>query len=54
MKFLEPTTLFHYVHGPEMFQESTWPFGDMAVLISILAVSTVLGGVIWSRRDLPL
>lgn len=54
MKFLEPTTIFHYVHGPEMYQESAWPVADMGVLIAILAVSTVLGGVIWSRRDLPL
>ncbi len=54
MKFLEPTTIFHYVHGPKMFQASAWPLGDMGVLISLLIVSTVLGGVIWSRRDLPL
>ena len=54
MKFLEPITIFHYVEGPEMFHESAWPIADMGVLIAILAVSTVLGGVIWSRRDLPL
>ncbi len=54
MKFLEPTTIFHYVHGAEIFTESAWPLGDMGVLLSILAVSAVLGGVIWSRRDLPL
>jgi len=54
MKFLEPITIFHYVEGPEMFQKSAWPVADMGVLIALLAVSTVLGGVIWSRRDLPL
>jgi len=54
MKFLEPTTIFHYVPGPQMFQASAWPLADMAVLVSLLAVSTVLGGLIWSRRDLPL
>ena len=54
MKFLEPTTIFHYVHGPQMFQAGTWPLGDMGVLMALLVVSTVLGGVIWSRRDLPL
>jgi beta-exotoxin I transport system permease protein len=54
MNFLEPITIFHYVHGPQMFQKSAWPVADMAVLVSILVASTVLGGVIWSRRDLPL
>jgi ABC-2 type transport system permease protein len=54
MKWLGPTTIFYYVHGPEIFNESAWPTGDMCVLISILVVSTLLGGFIWSRRDLPL
>jgi len=54
MKFLKPTTIFHYVEGPEMLHESAWPVADMGVLVSILVVSTVLGGLIWSRRDLPL
>jgi ABC-2 type transport system permease protein len=54
MKWLRPTTIFYYVHGPEIFDKSAWPVGDLCVLISILVVSTLLGGVIWSRRDLPL
>jgi ABC-2 type transport system permease protein len=54
MKFLEPVTIFHYVNGPEMAHESAWPIGDMGVLITILVVSTVVGGIIWARRDLPL
>ena len=54
MKWLEPTTIFNYVDGPAMFGKSGWPIGDMCVLLSLLAVSTVLGGIIWSRRDLPL
>ncbi len=54
MKWLEPTTIFHYVHGPEIFTESSWPLGDMSVLLSLLIVSTVVGGIVWSRRDLPL
>lgn len=54
MKWLEPTTIFHYVHGPEMLSASKWPLGDMSVLLWILVISTLLGGVIWSRRDLPL
>ena len=54
MKFLNPATIFHYVDGQKIFSGAGWPLGDMAVLISILAVSTILGGVIWSHRDLPL
>ncbi|MHC4117312.1 MAG: ABC transporter permease subunit [Planctomycetota bacterium] len=54
MKWLEPATIFNYVDGPEIFGKPGWPIGDMCVLLSLLAVSTVLGGIIWSRRDLPL
>ena len=54
MKWLSPATIFHYVHGPEIFNGSEWPVGDLCVLISLLVVSALLGGVIWSRRDLPL
>ena len=53
MKWMSPATIFHYVHGPEIFNGS-WPVGDFCVLISLLAVSSLLGGVIWLRRDLPL
>ena len=54
MKWLEPITLFNYVDEAKIFTQSTWPLSDMCVLISILVVSTIAGGVIWSRRDLPL
>ena len=54
MRFLEPTTIFHYVHSPEIFEANAWPLRNMSVLMALLVVSTVLGGVIWSRRDLPL
>jgi ABC-2 type transport system permease protein len=54
MKWLEPTTIFNYVDGPAIFGKSGWPIGDMSVLVSILVVSVLLGGIIWSRRDLPL
>jgi ABC-2 type transport system permease protein len=53
MKWMSPATIFHYVHGPEIFNGS-WPVGDFCVLISLLVVSSLLGGAIWSRRDLPL
>ncbi len=54
MKWLDPVTIFNYVDGAKIFSETGWPMGDMFVLISLLVVSTLLGGVIWSRRDLPL
>jgi ABC-2 type transport system permease protein len=54
MKWLYPSTIFYYVNGEKIFREAGWPLGDMAVLVSILFVSTFLGGFIWSRRDLPL
>ena len=54
MKWLDPVTIFNYVDGAKIFSEPKWPVGDMCVLLSLLTVSTVLGGIIWSRRDLPL
>jgi ABC-2 type transport system permease protein len=54
MKWLDPVTIFNYVDGAKIFSEPKWPMGDMFVLISLLVVSTVLGGLVWWRRDLPL
>jgi ABC-2 type transport system permease protein len=54
MKWLYPSSIFYYVDGEKIFIESGWPVGDMFVLVSILVISTLMGGVIWSRRDLPL
>ena len=54
MEWMAPTSIFNYVDGPEIFKNPGWPIGDMCVLLAVLAVSTVLGGIIWSRRDLPL
>ena len=54
MKWLDPVTIFNYVDGGKILSEPGWPMGDMCVLISLLVVSTVLGGVVWWRRDLPL
>ncbi len=54
MKWLDPVTIFNYVDGAKIFSEPGWPVGDMCVLISLLVVSTVLGGIVWWRRDLPL
>ena len=54
MKWLYPATIFYYVGDTKIFTESAWPIGDMAILVTLLTVSTVLGGIIWQRRDLPL
>jgi len=54
MKWLDPVTIFNYVDGAKIFTEPKWPVGDMSILISLLIVSTLAGGVIWHRRDLPL
>jgi len=52
MQSLAPMTLFYYVGGSEAFRR--WPLGDMAVQASVLVVASVVGGLIWHRRDLPL
>jgi ABC-2 type transport system permease protein len=54
MKWLEPINIYHYVNDTKIFTQSVWPISDMCVLITVLVISTVAGGVIWSRRDLPL
>ncbi|HLB74858.1 MAG TPA: hypothetical protein VJJ98_12625 [Sedimentisphaerales bacterium] len=54
IKWLAPVTIFHYVDGQRIFNESAWPLDDVSVLLGMLIVSTVAGGVIWSRRDLQL
>jgi len=54
VKWLKSGTIFNYVNGAKIFGQSAWPIGDICVLLSILAVSTLLGGIIWWRRDLPL
>jgi len=54
MSWLQPVTIFHYVDGPRIFTESEWPIDDISVLLTILVIATILGGVIWSRRDLQL
>jgi len=54
MEWLSPATIFTYVDSAKILTESAWPAGDLWVLMSIFVVSVLLGGVIWSRRDLPL
>lgn len=54
MAWMAPVSIFNYVDGPKIFENPGWPVGDMCVLLGVLAISTVLGGIIWYRRDLPL
>jgi hypothetical protein len=54
MKPLTPFTIFYYVNPQLILGRSVWPIRDMAVLLTLLAVSFILGGIIWQRRDLPL
>jgi hypothetical protein len=54
MAWLYPATIFNYVGDTKIFTESAWPIGDMGVLATLLITSTILGGIIWQRRDLPL
>lgn len=52
LTFLKPATLFYYSSSMRLVH--TWPLGDMGVLLLVILVCSVLGGVIWQRRDLPL
>jgi len=54
MKSLTPFNIFYYVNPAAILGQPGWPIRDMAVLLTLLAVSTLLGGIIWQRRDLPL
>ena len=54
MKPLTPFTIFHYVDPHVILGQPGWPIGDMAVLITLFTVSTLLGGYFWKLRDLPL
>ena len=54
LKFLNPATIFNYVDGPKIFRNPGWPLRDMFILFSLLTVSSIIGGLIWHRRDLPL
>ena len=54
MKWLYPASIFYYVDGEKIFSGAGWPLRNLLVLIAILIISALLGGVVWSRRDLPL
>ena len=54
LKWLKHITIFGYMNEAAILTESIWPARDLCVFISIIVVSAVLGGIIWSRRDLPM
>jgi hypothetical protein len=44
--------LFYYSSSPKLGYE--WPLGNMGVLLLVILAGSVIGGVVWQRRDLPL
>ena len=54
IKFLEPFSLFYYIHPQKILNESAWPIRDMFVLAAVMIIATIAGGIIWRKRDLPL
>ncbi|MGO8679133.1 MAG: ABC transporter permease subunit [Limisphaerales bacterium] len=50
--FLKPATLFYYSSGPKLARG--WPVENMGVLLLVILAASVIGGVVWQRRDLPL
>ncbi|MBN1359811.1 MAG: hypothetical protein JW993_04430 [Sedimentisphaerales bacterium] len=50
--FLRRATLFYLVYFSRIWEG--WPVRNMTILACILLVTTVVGGLIWRRRDLFL
>jgi hypothetical protein len=50
-RFLAPYTLMYYTGGSRVFTE--WPVDDMGVQLAAMVIATVLGAIVWQRRDLP-
>ncbi len=49
---LRKASLFYLVDSSEFWKG--WPLENMAWLTAILLAATIVGGIIWHRRDLPL
>ena len=54
IKFLEPFTLFYYINPQKILHDPAWPVRDMSVLAAVMIITTLAGGIIWQKRDLPL
>jgi ABC-2 type transport system permease protein len=52
LSFLKPATLFYYSTSIKLAHG--WPLGNMGVLLGIILAASIIGGVVWQRRDLPL
>ncbi len=52
LRFLRPATLFYYVNGSKLLHG--WPLHDMAVLLMVILVASIVGGLAWRQRDLPV
>lgn len=50
--FLKPASLFFYANGARLARG--WPLSDLGVLAGIIVAATLVGGICWHRRDLPL
>ncbi|HWX21191.1 MAG TPA: ABC transporter permease subunit [Candidatus Binatia bacterium] len=51
LSFLKPATLFYYSSSPKLGYG--WPVGNMGVLLVVILAGSIIGGVVWQRRDLP-
>ncbi len=52
LSFLKPATLFYYSSSSKLAYG--WPLGDMSVLVLLILAGSIIGGVFWQHRDLPL
>ena len=49
--FLGNWPLFRFVEGRDIWFK--WPVADMLCLSAILLTTTLIGGIVWRKRDLP-
>ena len=52
LEFLRRATLFYLVYYSNLWEG--WPLRNMTIMAGILLVTTIVGGLIWCRRDLFL
>ncbi len=53
LKFLNQFSLFHYANRSEIFTVPHWPLDDMILLLALTVCVTLVGAIVWNRRDLP-
>jgi len=52
LSFLKPATLFYYSSSSKLGRG--WPLEDIGVLLLVILAGSIIGGIVWQRRDLPL